>query len=98
MTPLGALVTSLVADAQQAGKTYRLGFLANVPPTTPEVARNWDGLMRGLREHGYVEGKNLQIERRYVEGRPERWPELASELIRLKVDQPSGHHQGSTKH
>jgi hypothetical protein len=60
---LGALVTPLVADAQQAEKTYRLGFLANVPPTTPEVARNWDGLMRGLREHGYVEGKNLQIER-----------------------------------
>ena len=83
---LSLTLAPLAAEAQPAGKTYRIGFLANVPPTTPQVARNWDGLTQGLREHGYVEGKNLQIERRYAEGRPERWPELASELVRLKVD------------
>ena len=90
---LGALALVLIlfaspffAEAQRAEKVWRIGYLANVPPITPEVARNWNGFVDGLREHGYVEGRNLVIERRYAEGRADRWPELASELVRLKVD------------
>lgn len=67
-------------------RVNRLGFLANVPPTTPDVARNHAGLFQGLRELGYIEGQNLVVERRYAEGRAGRWPELANELVGLKVD------------
>jgi putative tryptophan/tyrosine transport system substrate-binding protein len=71
----------LAARAQQ-GKAYRLGILA----IARALPRAWDELFRGLRDHGYVEGQNLIIERRYSEGQGERWPEAASELVGLKVD------------
>jgi len=79
----------LVAETQEAKKVYRLGFLGNSLPTNPDGlvgARNLNELIEGLRWLGYVEGQNLIIERRYAEGRAERWPELASELVGLKVD------------
>jgi putative ABC transport system substrate-binding protein len=68
--------------AWQGGKVYHLGILA----ITRNLPRPWEELFRGLRDHGYVEGQNLIIERRYSEGQGERWPELASELVELKVD------------
>jgi putative ABC transport system substrate-binding protein len=69
----------LAARAQQSGKVYRLGVLADVTPAL-------GGLFYGLRDLGYVEGQNLIIERRSSEGRAERWSELAAELVGLRVD------------
>jgi hypothetical protein len=72
----------LAADAQQPNKLPRLGWLGNLAATTPV----YDGLRQGLRELGYVEGKNIIIEGRWAEGNLERLPELARELARLNVD------------
>jgi putative ABC transport system substrate-binding protein len=68
------------AEAQPAGKVWRIGLIA-VAPASP-----MDALSQGLRELGYVEGQNLIIERRYSEGRAERFSEFAAELVRAKVD------------
>jgi ABC-type uncharacterized transport system substrate-binding protein len=65
---------------------WRIGVLLASPATGPDAARAWNAFIEGLREHGYVEHQNVIIEIRYSEGRADRWPELASELIRLKVD------------
>jgi ABC-type uncharacterized transport system substrate-binding protein len=78
------LVAPLAARAQQAGKTYRIGVLESIPAA--QNAANLDALRRGLRNLGYVEGRNLIIEYRSADGRAERFPDLASELARLKVD------------
>jgi putative ABC transport system substrate-binding protein len=81
----GALFAApLAARAQQAGKVYRVGILEAIPAA--QNAANLDALRRGLRDLGYVEGRNLIIEYRSADGRAERFPELASELVRLKVD------------
>ena len=81
----GLLVTPLAARAQQpAAKTYRIGILESVPAT--QNTANLDALRRGLRELGYVEGRNLIIEYRSSDGRAERFPDLAAELVRLEVD------------
>ncbi|HEX7216632.1 MAG TPA: ABC transporter substrate-binding protein [Methylomirabilota bacterium] len=83
----GSLVTAqLAAQAQQAGKVHRMGILGNVPLSDSEGARVWGALMEGLRELGYVEGQNLVIEHLSTEGRPERLPSLASQLVRWKPD------------
>src|SRR6185295_12693449 len=80
----GALLAApLVAEAQQAAKVTRIGYLsANLAasPHLPEAFR------QGLRDLGYVEGRNLVIEYRDAEGKPERLPALAGELVALKVD------------
>jgi putative ABC transport system substrate-binding protein len=84
---IGALALSVVpvaAAAQQAGKTYRIGILETVPAT--QNTANLGALRKGLRELGYLEGKNLIIEYRATGGQVERFPELASELVGLKVD------------
>ena len=89
---LGALALVLVflvvpvAAAQPAGKVYRIGYLGTSPPNTPENARILEAFRQGLRERGWVEGHNTIIEWRYSEGRAERFPDLAAELVRLKVD------------
>ena len=80
----GLLVTPLAARAQQAGKVYRIGILEAIPAS--QNAANLDALRKGLREMGYVEGRNLIIEYRSADGRAERFPDLTSELMRLKVD------------
>src|SRR6266550_1674490 len=73
-----------VAQAQQAKKVPRIGYLfANFPTTSP--ARR-EAFRQGLRELGYVEGKNIVIEYRYAEGKPGRLSEFAAELVRLNVD------------
>jgi len=83
----GSLLTApRVARAQQAGKVYRIGLLGTVPLTNPGAARIWGGFFEGLQQLGYVEGRNIVIEGRYSEGRFERLPGLAAELVRLKVD------------
>jgi putative ABC transport system substrate-binding protein len=82
----GLLATPLAAEAQPAAKVYRIGLLGTVPLTDPGTSRIWDGFLEGLRQLGYVEGQNIVIERRFSEGRYERLPALAAELVRLKVD------------
>jgi putative tryptophan/tyrosine transport system substrate-binding protein len=78
------LVATTAARAQQVGKVYRIGILWTVPEV--QDATNLDALRKGLRDLGYVEGRNLLIEFRSADGHAERFPELASELVRLKVD------------
>ena len=80
------LAAPFAAEAQQAGKVWRIGVLAGSPPTTPEAARPWEALMLRLRELGYVEGQNLVVERRWAEGRADRYHELAAEIVALKPD------------
>lgn len=82
---LGAL-WSRSALPQTRQKVYRIGFLGSASPT-PEVLRfTTDQLWQGLRELGWIEGKNIAIEQRWAEGRVERQPVNAAELVRLKVD------------
>jgi putative ABC transport system substrate-binding protein len=77
----GLLTAPLAAEAQQVGKVYRIGLLWNTPnPPMEEVLR------RCLRELGWVEGQNFILERRYSEGRNDRHPVLAAELVRLQPD------------
>src|SRR5215470_16155908 len=66
--------------AQQAGKTWHIGFIAH------RYEKFYDPLFSGLKELGYVEGKNLIVERRYAEGNAERFKEFAAEMVRLNVD------------
>jgi putative ABC transport system substrate-binding protein len=80
----GLLAAPLAASAQQAGKVYRIGILETIPAS--QNATKLDALRNGLRDLGYVEGRNLIIEYRSADGRAERFPDLASELVRLKVD------------
>ena len=86
LAALGLCSAPVAAEAQPAGKVFRIGVLGTVPPTASEGSRLLDALLQGLRELGYIEGQNIVIERRYSEGRYERLPGLAAELVRLKVD------------
>jgi len=82
---VGGLVSApLGVQAQQTRKVYRIGILEAIPAA--QNAANLDALRTGLRNLGYVEGQNLVIEYRSADGRAERFPDLASELVRLKVD------------
>jgi len=81
----GLLAAPFAAEAQPAAKVFRIGILGTYPPTTPEFAHLWDAFAQGLRERGYVEGQNLVVERRFMEEKAERLPELAAELVRLNV-------------
>ena len=78
------LAAPVRSEAQPAGKIPRLGLL--VPETPSAVAPFIDAFRRGLRELGYVEGQNITIEYRWAEGQIGRFPDLAAELVRLKVD------------
>jgi ABC-type uncharacterized transport system substrate-binding protein len=80
----GLTVWPLVSRAQQARKVYRIGILETIPAA--HNAANLDALRKGLRKLGYVEGQNLVIEYRSAEGHAERFPDMASDLMRLKVD------------
>ena len=74
----------IVAARAEATKVYRVGVLETMPPEQNRA--NLDALRQGLRELGYVEGRNLQIEYRSADGRADRFPQLAAELVRLPVD------------
>ena len=79
------LLTSFnFAEAQQPTKIPRIGFLITSSPST--IAPRIDAFRQGLRELGYVEGKNIVIERRHADGKSDRLPALAVELVNLKVD------------
>jgi putative ABC transport system substrate-binding protein len=93
LTALATLALALLAaphagEAQQAGKVYRIGILGTAPPGSNPAAAHLSGvLLQGLQDLGYVEGRNLVIERRYPpEGKTEELPALAADLVRIKVD------------
>jgi putative ABC transport system substrate-binding protein len=77
------LATVCLADAQQPTKVARVGYLASLHPGPSPRSETF---RQGLQELGYVEGKNIIIEYRYVKGKSDRPPALAAELVRLKVD------------
>jgi putative ABC transport system substrate-binding protein len=79
----GLLAAPLARRAQQAGKVPRIGYLALNPAANPHLH---EAFRQGLRDLGYVEGRNVVIEYRDAEGKPERLPALAAELVALKVD------------
>ena len=78
---LGLTLMPVAAEAQQAGKVWRIGFFG-----APGPSAEADAFRQGLRDLGYIEGQNTTIEYRFAGGQVERLPELASELARLKVD------------
>jgi putative ABC transport system substrate-binding protein len=80
----GALAVPLAAEAEQAEKVYRIGYLGNASALAQ--AKRVESLRASLRDLGYVEGKNIVIEFRWADGRLDRLPDLAAELVRLKVD------------
>ena len=76
-----------VAEAQQAKRIPRIGYLSNrVKPTPGSPDLGEEAFRRGLRELGYIDGKNILIEYRYAEGNDDRLPGLVAELLELKVD------------
>jgi len=81
---IGLLVAPLAADAQQAAKLPRIGLLMG--SSASAAAHLVDAFRQGLRELGYVEGRNIAFEVRYADGRHEVLPGLAAELVRLNVN------------
>jgi putative tryptophan/tyrosine transport system substrate-binding protein len=82
--PFAGLVLGGSEPRAQSGHLYRVGILETVP--AERNRDNLDGLLRGLRERGYVEGQNLRIEYRSADGQAERFLDLATELVHLPVD------------
>jgi putative ABC transport system substrate-binding protein len=78
------LAAPLAAGAQQPAKVPRIGFLSATTPGVSTLAL--DAFRQGLRELGWVEGQNIVVDYRLTEGRPDRLPDLAAELVQLKVD------------
>ena len=72
------------AEAQQPKKVARIGYLSNTDAATDSARA--EGIRLALRELGYIEGQNIAMEYRFAEGRSDREPGLAAELVRLKVD------------
>jgi putative ABC transport system substrate-binding protein len=81
------LLLQATSHAQQQGRSFRVGVIGNISPDTdPDAARLYSIFVEALRDRGYIEGTNLVIERRFVEGRFERYSVYAAEFTRLKVD------------
>ena len=79
----GLVAMPFGAKAQQARRIPRIGILTlSVAPSMPA----FEGFRQGLRDHGYVEGQNIVLEFRFAQGRPERLPAMAAELVQMKVD------------
>src|SRR6266496_2431303 len=78
------LAASVIAEAQQPAKIPRIGYVSGSDPKTPGY--QVEAFRQGLRDLGYIEGENILVEYRYVEGRLDRVPALLGELVQLKVD------------
>ena len=78
------LAVAIPAEAQQPKKIYRIGYL--LPGNAARESADSEAIRLALRELGYIEGQNIAFEYRYAEGKRDRFPELAAELVRLKVD------------
>ncbi len=91
---LGLLAAPVPSRGQQPGKVYRIGYLGVGPAPTDQTPQHcpiqgipqWQAFVEGLRERGYIPGQNPVIECRWTEGRQERAPALAAELMNLKPD------------
>jgi putative ABC transport system substrate-binding protein len=83
---LGTLSARFAAGAQPADKIRRIGFLSPSSPSDSGMPRRLGAFRKGLRELGYVEGQNIAIESRWAEGKYDRLPGLAAELVGLKVE------------
>jgi putative tryptophan/tyrosine transport system substrate-binding protein len=81
---LGAAARPIPSFAQQQGRVWRVGFLSSVSASSS--SQNTDAFLKGMRELGYVEGKNLVIQWRFADGKLERLPGLAADLVQLKMD------------
>ncbi len=84
LVSLVLLAVVVIAEAQQPKKVPRIGYLGATAPSN--ISARIEAFRQGLRDLGYIEGQNLIIEYRYAEGKLDRLPELAAELVRLKVD------------
>jgi len=78
------LAVAVIAEAQQPKKVPRIGYLVSADPTSEST--RLEAIRLALHERGYIEGQNIATEHRYAEGKRDRFPELATELVRLKVD------------
>jgi putative tryptophan/tyrosine transport system substrate-binding protein len=78
------LAVGAIAEAQQTKKVSRIGYLAPLDPASDSTRA--EAIRLALRERGYIEGQNIATEYRYAEGKRDRYPELAADLVRLKVD------------
>src|SRR5215471_1026686 len=78
------LAVAAIVEAQQPKKVPRIGYLSALNPVSDSARA--DGIRLALRERGYIEGQNIAIEYRYAEGKLDRLPDLAAELVRVKVD------------
>ncbi len=83
---LSLVLALLAADAQQAANIPRIGFLSQGSLSDSRTSRNFGAFRQGLRELGYGEGQNIAIEARWAEGKYDRLPGFAAELVRLKVN------------
>src|SRR3989442_1450416 len=81
LLPTVLLLTVSLVEAQQPKKVPRIGYLA-----ADSHAPTRDSFLQGLRDLGYIEGQTILIEWRYAEDKPDRFPKLAAELVRLKLD------------
>ena len=81
---IAAMGVGAMAQAQQSKKVPRIGYLSSADPARDSVGSK--AIQLALRERGYIEGQNIATEYRYAEGKRDRVPELAAELVRLKVD------------
>jgi putative tryptophan/tyrosine transport system substrate-binding protein len=79
---LGVLIAPLGALVQRVQKMYRIGWLGGTSP----LDEHWKVFNEGMRERGWIEGQNFTYERLYSDGRSERFPGLAAELVQRKVD------------
>ena len=79
-------IAPIAAEAQQPAKVSTIGFLSQFPGSATSPPAHIKTLLEGLKELGYVEGKNIVMEYRFAEGKVNRLPELAAELVQQKVD------------
>ena len=82
---LSSVAVSLAAGTQGPARVPRIGVLGNTD-STPEFSRLWGAFRQGLAERGWIEGQNVTIEYRWAEGKFDRLPGLAADLVSLKVD------------
>ncbi len=82
----GALTPSLAAFAQQSGKPARVGFIYFGSRHSAVESGRYDAFIQGMRDLGYIEGKNLVLEMRFADGNPERPPALVAEMMKLNLD------------
>jgi putative ABC transport system substrate-binding protein len=85
-TALGFVAMAFTIRAQQQPKIAHICYLLTASLATPEARALLNAFLQGLREHGYLEGRNVAIEVRTADGKVERFPCLAAELVRLQVD------------